>query len=184
MKAKKSKRRNSARRPPDHAIFRSEQSSPPALCPAGRYDRVRGGWDQKAADAWRNNRDINNHLETRPETCLHGTVSVPSVIQPAAVVRRALQIFDLIKNLERARRIERPTLTLARLCSTPELRPRSKWTVVMTNPPGRVNSLGISRFPAGCDGEMATGALRVDRGFRCLVIQAGKPPQLIMLIII
>src|SRR5512135_3713778 len=28
--------------------------------------------------------------------------------------------------LERARRIERPTLTLARLCSTPELRPRSK----------------------------------------------------------
>src|SRR5689334_23623516 len=29
-------------------------------------------------------------------------------------------------NLERARRIERPTLTLARLCSTPELRPQSK----------------------------------------------------------
>src|SRR5215469_3364179 len=28
--------------------------------------------------------------------------------------------------LERARRFERPTLTLARLCSTPELRPRSK----------------------------------------------------------
>ena len=27
--------------------------------------------------------------------------------------------------LERARRFERPTLTLARLCSTPELRPRS-----------------------------------------------------------
>ena len=27
------------------------------------------------------------------------------------------------ENLERARRIERPTLTLARLCSTPELRP-------------------------------------------------------------
>lgn len=26
-------------------------------------------------------------------------------------------------NLERARRFERPTLTLARLCSTPELRP-------------------------------------------------------------
>ncbi len=31
-----------------------------------------------------------------------------------------------LRNLERARRIERPTLTLARLCSTPELRPRSK----------------------------------------------------------
>lgn len=31
------------------------------------------------------------------------------------------------KNLERARRIERPTLTLARLCSTPELRPQSKF---------------------------------------------------------
>ncbi len=31
-----------------------------------------------------------------------------------------------LKNLERARRIERPTLTLARLCSTPELRPRSQ----------------------------------------------------------
>ena len=26
--------------------------------------------------------------------------------------------------MERARRFERPTLTLARLCSTPELRPR------------------------------------------------------------
>ena len=33
--------------------------------------------------------------------------------------------------MERARRIERPTLTLARLCSTPELRPRSKWRRVM-----------------------------------------------------
>ena len=31
-----------------------------------------------------------------------------------------------LKKLERARRIERPTLTLARLCSTPELRPRSR----------------------------------------------------------
>ena len=31
-----------------------------------------------------------------------------------------------LRNLERARRIERPTLTLARLCSTPELRPHSK----------------------------------------------------------
>jgi hypothetical protein len=28
-----------------------------------------------------------------------------------------------LEKLERARRIERPTLTLARLCSTPELRP-------------------------------------------------------------
>src|ERR1700753_1771821 len=37
------------------------------------------------------------------------------------------------ENLERARRIERPTLTLARLCSTPELRPQSKWRAVMTN---------------------------------------------------
>jgi hypothetical protein len=34
-----------------------------------------------------------------------------------------LDITDL--NLERARRFERPTPTLARLCSTPELRPRS-----------------------------------------------------------
>src|SRR5579862_4156457 len=32
-----------------------------------------------------------------------------------------------LEKLERARRIERPTLTLARLCSTPELRPHSKF---------------------------------------------------------
>src|SRR5690349_20599440 len=32
---------------------------------------------------------------------------------------------NLLEYLERARRFERPTLTLARLCSTPELRPRS-----------------------------------------------------------
>src|SRR5205085_6701441 len=40
-------------------------------------------------------------------------------------------------DLERARRIERPTLTLARLCSTPELRPQSKWTGVMAFSPQR-----------------------------------------------
>jgi hypothetical protein len=36
-----------------------------------------------------------------------------------------------LNRLERARRIERPTLTLARLCSTPELRPRSRRMGVM-----------------------------------------------------
>jgi hypothetical protein len=50
-----------------------------------------------------------------------------------------------LKNLERARRIERPTLTLARLCSTPELRPRSKWTRVMAEGPGKVKWRQVSR---------------------------------------
>ena len=38
-----------------------------------------------------------------------------------------LSVFHMgyVNQLERARRFERPTLTLARLCSTPELRPRS-----------------------------------------------------------
>ncbi len=31
----------------------------------------------------------------------------------------------LVSAMERARRFERPTLTLARLCSTPELRPHA-----------------------------------------------------------
>ncbi len=37
-----------------------------------------------------------------------------------------LESFSAFKvyQMERARRFERPTLTLARLCSTPELRPR------------------------------------------------------------
>ena len=35
-------------------------------------------------------------------------------------------ILIYLFKLERATRIERATLTLARLCSTPELRPRSK----------------------------------------------------------
>src|SRR5712664_75330 len=41
--------------------------------------------------------------------------------------RQRLTTLIPLGNLERARRFERPTLTLARLCSTPELRPRSKW---------------------------------------------------------
>ena len=45
-------------------------------------------------------------------------------------------------NLERARRFERPTLTLARLCSTPELRPRSKsWDGVIAQPALSFNRL-------------------------------------------
>src|SRR6476469_3251545 len=44
--------------------------------------------------------------------------------------------------LERARRFERPTLTLARLCSTPELRPRSKsWDGVIAQPAPSFNRL-------------------------------------------
>ena len=42
--------------------------------------------------------------------------------------------------MERARRFERPTLTLARLCSTPELRPRSKCTGY--RPGGTPDSIG------------------------------------------
>ena len=45
-------------------------------------------------------------------------------------------------NLERARRFERPTLTLARLCSTPELRPHP------------VGEGGIPIPAGGCKGEM------------------------------
>src|SRR5579871_3082366 len=45
------------------------------------------------------------------------------------------------EKLERARRIERPTLTLARLCSTPELRPHSKFE-------GRGYRLSSGRFQA------------------------------------
>ena len=44
-------------------------------------------------------------------------------------------------NLERARRFERPTLTLARLCSTPELRPHP------------VGEGGIPIRAGGCKGE-------------------------------
>ena len=42
--------------------------------------------------------------------------------------------FNSLEKLERARRIERPTLTLARLCSTPELRPRSKGVGLLPHP--------------------------------------------------
>ncbi len=47
-------------------------------------------------------------------------------VQPDARDVRVWQIsinFRDLVHLERARRFERPTLTLARLCSTPELRP-------------------------------------------------------------
>src|SRR5437016_7031279 len=53
-------------------------------------------------------------------------------LSPAYLLKREIaypqrlvtkQLF-LLKILERATRIERATLTLARLCSTPELRPR------------------------------------------------------------
>ena len=49
-----------------------------------------------------------------------------------------------LEDLERARRIERPTLTLARLCSTPELRPHSKWEAGYR--------LGRVEFQAACAG--------------------------------
>ena len=52
------------------------------------------------------------------------------------------------KPLERARRIERPTLTLARLCSTPELRPRSKGTRVMARTPALFKGLAFGAAPA------------------------------------
>jgi hypothetical protein len=38
-------------------------------------------------------------------------------------IKRAPKGTLFVIELERARRFERPTLTLARLCSTPELRP-------------------------------------------------------------
>src|SRR4029077_590398 len=49
-----------------------------------------------------------------------------------------------LRNLERARRFERPTLTLARLCSTPELRPRSKQGMGLLPSPSQV-SIGSAR---------------------------------------
>src|SRR6201985_3272865 len=62
--------------------------------------------------------------------------SVAAQAKPQAAPLRRLQLFEFTEKLERARRIERPTLTLARLCSTPELRPHSK-------------RAGYDRFPRG-----------------------------------
>ena len=61
--------------------------------------------------------------------------------------------------LERARRIERPTLTLARLCSTPELRPQSKWEAGY--------DLSARRIQAGFDFDVNEASL-TPRG--------GRPP--------
>ena len=66
------------------------------------------------------------------ETSTAGTqMGWPSASISAAAELRAYKArsahgwtrFRIAKLLERARRFERPTLTLARLCSTPELRP-------------------------------------------------------------
>ncbi len=74
---------------------------------------------------------------------------------PESIRVRMEKTAQAIENLERARRIERPTLTLARLCSTPELRPhiqvgRGLW------PSGRLVSIalkeqGFHRLPP-CSG--------------------------------
>lgn len=45
--------------------------------------------------------------------------------------------------LERARRFERPTLTLARLCSTPELRPLSPMAYATGQNPYHANLTGM-----------------------------------------
>ena len=58
--------------------------------------------------------------------------------------------------LERARRIERPTLTLARLCSTPELRPQSKWEAGY--------DLSARRFQAGFEQVVPEKGLRPSGG--------------------
>src|SRR6185437_8760916 len=76
-------------------------------------------------------------------------------------------------NLERARRIERPTLTLARLCSTPELRPRSKfggrlWPMAgpdssRTAPSMAGFVLGRARYRRACTRPRNHGLLGVQR---------------------
>ena len=50
--------------------------------------------------------------------------------------------------MERARRFERPTLTLARLCSTPELRPLPwmRWGYLPMREPAREKSLVVEVF--------------------------------------
>ncbi len=50
---------------------------------------------------------------------LCGKIDTQSVTQINGHTKRG----GLVKSMERARRFERPTPTLARLCSTPELRP-------------------------------------------------------------
>ena len=52
-------------------------------------------------------------------------------------------------NLERARRFERPTLTLARLCSTPELRPHP------------VGEAGIPIWVGGCKRENGASGVKL-----------------------
>src|SRR5690606_29307035 len=53
----------------------------------------------------------------------------------------------LLTEMERARRFERPTLTLARLCSTPELRPH-RFGEAVFRPGGRRAQGGRSRSGA------------------------------------
>ncbi len=60
-------------------------------------------------------------------------------------VGAALQATEL----ERARRFERPTLTLARLCSTPELRPHSVSVRILYKSPraaARGKSIGFAKI--------------------------------------
>ena len=63
-----------------------------------------------------------------PQRCMWGATTIPSrnsTKTQKVARRRPLQTFCCCRTqLERAKRFELSTLTLARLCSTPELRPR------------------------------------------------------------
>ena len=97
----------------------------PALSTAVRYLCRRGG---------RNSRQVRqtpacDHSFSRARKCPLACFPCASPDETAigALLAPCRNRLISLKDLERARRIERPTLTLARLCSTPELRPHSKW---------------------------------------------------------
>lgn len=120
-------------------------------------------------------RTTGEYGEWDPDCLAKAAAAIDAWVRESAVVdgplprlfRNRLHTGGKSADLERARRIERPTLTLARLCSTPELRPRSKWSAVMAEASGKVNSREAAqwaKFPKDFKGRADCSVEATGRG--------------------